>query len=789
MTHTREEVLDATLNYFNNDELATNVFFKYALQDGRDYFLELSPDDMHDRLASEFARIENNYPNPLSYETIRSYFDKFKKIVPQGSPMYGIGNNKLISLANCVVLEPPEDDMSSIMETCKSLANLYKRRCGVGVDISKLRPELSPVNNSAEFSSGAWSFADLYSYVTRMVGQKNRRGALMLTMDVRHPDIKKFITCKVDRKKVTGANISVRLTDEFMIAVENNENFQLQFPVDSENPTVVEVVEAREIWDLIVKTATESAEPGLLFWDTVCKLMPADFYPFFKTVSVNPCAELALGANDSCRLISINLKWFASGWSLGEFDKQEFVETVRIATRLSDDLVDLEIEKLQKIINSVDTNAERALFGNLLAAAQRGRRTGLGTHGFADMLARMGFSYDSEEALNFTHFVYQIFCETAYRESINLAKERGSFPDWDWQNEKNCDFHKVLPPSLVEEMSKFGRRNVSLLTCAPTGSVSILSQTSSGIEPVFRNSYIRRRKLDCYKEGCITDETGDMWEEFNVNHHNLNDWLKDNESVPLPEFFTTSDEIDWIRRVAIQGAIQRYIDHSISNTVNLPKDTGPEIVGEIYMEAWKLGLKGVTVYVDGSRDGVLLTGREFKYHDAIKRPETLECDIHHVNVKGESWTILIGLMGDKPYEILGGRSSMIEISRNITKGFLHKKRFKTRPNRYDLEIREHSIIRDVNKIFDNPDGSVLTRMISLALRHGANPSFLCEQLLKDPDASFVSFSKVLSRVLKTYILNGTKVSSKIIHECTGQPEVVYQEGCATCLVCGWSKCG
>lgn len=800
-----DDVFQASLKYFNGDELAANVWMsKYALKDG-DNFLEQTPDDMHHRLAKEFARIEKKFggDHALSEEYIYGSFKNFKHIVPQGSPMYGIGNPRPISLSNCVVVDSPEDTMSSIVDKGKELANLYKRRCGVGINISTLRPDGASVNNSAGTSSGSWSFADFYSYITRMVGQSGRRGALMISMDVRHPDIEKFITMKHDKTKVTGANVSVMLSDEFMKAVMSDSDFELKYPIDSKTPIYSRTVKAKKLWQLIIKSATTTAEPGLLMWDNIIKYMPAESYADvgFKTICTNPCAEIPLSAYDSCRLISINLKHFVQNrfTDQASFDFGTFARICKDAMRLSDDLVELELEKLKQVKSICDDATEKQLWSKLIDAATRGRRTGLGTHGLADAIAGLNLAYDSDEGLKIIDKIYSTLKVSAYRESIMLAKERGSFKEFDWEKEKKNAYIKSLPKEIRDGIEEFGRRNISILTNAPTGSVSLVSQTSSGLEPVFKNCHIRKKKINHDDNGSrvdSVDDMGDKWQHFNVFHHNVKEWIELNSndkgvSPPIPSFFTESDNIDWMRRIEIQGVIQKHIDHAISSTINLPRNTSTKVVGKLYLEGWKQGLKGVTIYVDGSRDGVLVNedSDKFDYKDARKRPNDLECDIHHVNIKGARWAIFVGLMDGKPYEVFGGLADHIEIPDDYKKGRIVKAvEFKKAPSRYDLKINGF-VIKNIIKQFDNATYQVHTRMISLGLRHGARPSFLVEQLLKDPDNDLSSFSKVLSRVLKKYIEDGTEVTTdKICPSCESEG-LVYQEGCVTCLDCGFAKCG
>ena len=805
--YNESEVREATLEYFSGDELATNVFMtKYCLKDKQGNFIEKTPDDMHRRLAKEFARMEDKFitrkSNHLTEDEIYSYLKDFQYIVPQGSPMMGIGNNHVnVSLSNCVVVDNPQDSVSSIMDAGKDLANLFKRRCGVGLDISDLRPEGAPVNNSARTTTGAWSFADFYSYVCRMIGQNGRRGALMISMDIRHPDIEQFVKMKHDLTKVTGANVSVKITDEFMEAVENGTPFTLQFPVNSETPEYTADVDASSLWASIVESATKTAEPGLLMWDNITKNLPAHCYPAYETKTTNPCGEIPLSAYDSCRLISLNLKNLVknSFQKNAEFDFGKLQQIAAIGMRLSDDLVELELEKLENIRRVADTPDEKKLWTKLYDAAHNGRRTGLGTHGLADAIACLGLAYDSPEALDVIEKIYQTLRDAAYEESVHLAQERGAFPAFDWNLEENNAFIQRLPAELQQLIAQHGRRNISILTNAPTGSVSIMSQTSSGLEPVFRNSYTRRRKLS-HDEGDtqadFVDDLGDRWVEYLVHHHNVQEYLALTGETEVPAFFVESDNIDWTRRVAVQSAIQASIDHSISSTINLPKGTSPELVGRLYLEGWKQGLKGITVYVDGSRSGVLIDKTQepdtgFPQHTAPKRPLELECNIHHTTIKGEKWVVMVGLLDGKPYEVMGGLSNLIEIPRGKAKGVLIKNPRKSINSIYDLRVGTNGdtiIIKDLVKVFDNANHSAFTRMISLGLRHGANIQYVVEQLQKDRDSDMFSFARCIARILKSYIPDGQEATEKTCTEC-GHEGLIYVEGCITCTVCGYAKCG
>ena len=793
-----EAVRTETERYFNQDTLATQVWMsKYALKNKQGLFLEKSPDDMHQRLTNEFIRMESKFQTSrsLSEEEIYEYLKDFKYIVPQGSPMMGVGNNHInTSLSNCVVVKGPEDNMSSIMNVGRELANLFKRRCGVGLDLTGLRPEGAAVSNSAGTTTGAWSFADFYSNVCRMIGQNGRRGALMITMDVRHPDVEKFITMKHDLTKVTGANVSIKINDDFMNAVKENKSFTLKYPVDSTTPTYSTIVQAKDLWETIVNSAKTTAEPGLLMWDNIKKYLPADAYEEFKTICTNPCAEIPLSAYDSCRLISINLKYLVDDpfTNDAKFNFKKFSKIVSAGMRLSDDLVELELEKLSTLIKISDTEDEKNLWGKLYSACNRGRRTGLGTHGLADALARLKLPYDSSEAIATTDSIYACLKEEAYTESICLAKERGVFPAFNHDVEKDNLYLKSLPLRIQEEMKKYGRRNISLLTNAPTGSVSILSQTSSGLEPVFRNSYIRRRKIESNhkEESIIVDGVGDLWQEYEVYHHNIKEWKELYPDEEFPDYFTESQHVNWRNRIEIQASIQKHLDHAISSTINLPSDTTTETVSNIYIEAWEKKLKGVTVYVDGSRSGVLLEKKKetFPQRSAPKRPETLKCDIHYSQIQGEKWIVLIGLLDEKPYEIFGGKASLLEFPKRYKVGAIRKHAFKKKNSIYDLYTDDNRfLIKDIVTVFNNPNNLAFARLISLCLRHGTEIKFMVEQLLKDKDSDMFTFSKCVARILKTYIKNGEIPSDKHCDECNVEA-LVYQDGCTICTFCGAGKC-
>lgn len=809
---TLEQVLDKSLDYFNNDDIATDVFInKYSLKDKNDNYYEPTPDWLHKRLAKDFARIEKKYKsseknwnrdwNLTYYHALK----EFSTLVAQGSPMAAIGNPfQVLSASNCVVIESPEDSMAGIMKAGTELAQLFKRRAGVGVDISKLRPNGAAVNNAARKTTGPCSFADLYSYITRLVGQDGRRGALMITMDVHHPDIEEFALMKANLKKVTGANVSVRLSNDFMEAVENNTDYEQRWPCEGE-AKIKRMVSAKKVWDTIVSSATKTAEPGLQFWDTMCEMLPAHCYPNFKSRTTNPCSEIILSANDACRLLSINLTGYVRRPFEEEcyFDFGSFKNDVKLAMRMLDNLVDIELELTQKIMNHCDSKDERAIWYKLYCSGERGRRTGLGTHGLADALAQLRVKYDSEDAIEVCDEIYRTLRDEAYRASVELAKERGPFPDFDWQLEKNNKFIKRLPKDILKDMKKYGRRNISILTNAPTGSISILSKCgafntrniSSGIEPVYRLSYTRRKKINPGDDNTrvdFVDELGDKWQEYEVKHGNLQNYFNKTEEKEIPSFFVTSDQIDWKFRVKLQGVIQQYIDHSISSTINLPRGTSVEKVKEIYMSAWKNGLKGVTVYVDGSRSGVLVTGDDIvnvnKRPETIvrmmapKRPDSLSCNIHHITVNGNKWIVVVGLLNGEPYEMFGGRNELISISKKYKTGKLVKSRGK-----YNLHLGDDDVvINNVVGTFNNPEYSWATRLVSVSLRHGTPIEFMVEQLSKE--GKIHDFNKAMARVLKRYIPNG-KVKSSVVCDSCNSTDLVWEEGCHTCASCGYAKCG
>lgn len=811
--YTYEEAFTKSKEYFYGNELSAKVFLdKYALRDLEGHILESTPDEMHDRLASEFARIDAEkygLDYQIRYQIYRSAINKFARIVPQGSPMSAVGNtHQRMSASNCVVIESPRDSIGGIIEAGCELAELYKRRCGVGLDISTLRPDGALVSNAARTTSGAWSFANFFSDITRMIGQAGRRGALMITLSVHHPDILKFVTMKQDLTKVTGANISVRLSDEFLRAVENDTEYEVRWPVDSKNPKVAFKLKAKEVWDVIIESATKTAEPGLIMWDNMINNLPAHCYEEFKTISTNPCSEIALSAYDSCRLISINLTGYVHNafQHNAQFDFEAFASDIRLGQQMADNLIDLELELITKIKEVCEPGRETDLWNKLYQAGFKGRRTGLGTHGLADALAQLNIRYDSEDGIILVDRIYQTLRDTAYDASIELAKTRGPFPIYSYEKETKCDFINRLPPHLLAKMEQHGRRNIALLTQAPTGSVSILSKVgefnrfnvSSGVEPVFRNSYIRRKKInpgDKNSRVDYVDIVGDSWQEFTVYHSNADNYLALFGVSELPNYFVTSDQIDWEKRVVIQGVEQQYIDHSISSTINLPKGTQPDVVAKLYLKSWKKGLKGVTVYVDGCRDGVLITnkasnaevdqdGRPVKILTAMapKRPAELPCEIHHATVKGVKWTVMVGLLHGEPYELFMGRAADLSVPVKHKTGKL----VKAGKGIYNLHATDEFIVKNIIKTSDDDESAWATRMISTSLRHGIPVEYLVEQLSKD--GSVVDINNVLARILRKYAKSSGK-KKDACPQCGGE-DLIYEEKCKRCASteCGWSGC-
>lgn len=830
---TQLEVVNASIEYFDGDELAAGVFAtKYSLPTLDGNLLELTPADMHARLAKEFARIESKYDDGMSYEEVYELLSNWS-VIPQGSPLSGIGNtNQVQSLSNCFVISPPEDSYGGILFTDQEQVQIMKRRGGVGFDISNIRPKGLPTSNAARTTDGIGIFMDRFSNSCREVAQGGRRGALMLTVDCRHPEIMTFIDIKRDRKRVTGANISIKFTDEFMRAVEDDSEFTLRWPVNA-TPEYAEytcVVRAKEVWNKFVEAAHDCAEPGALFWDRVRERSPADCYADvgYGTISTNPCAEIPLSPYDSCRLMVVNLfKFVKNPYGEGsEFDFENFTQTTMKAQRLMDDLIDLESEAVDRILQKISEDSEGDdvkkieidLWNKIKQATLGGRRTGLGITALGDTLAALGIQYGSPESVAMTEAIYKALASAAYTSSVQLAKQRGAFPVYDSSKEEGHQFLHQIWESLsleTQEMwNKYGRRNIAILTTAPVGSISCLTQTTSGIEPAFMLHYKRRKKIvESASEERVdfVDDLGDRWQEFDVYHHGFKQWmdtalteehsdLEADELIKMsPYYGATANEIDWIKSVEIQAVAQKWVCHGISKTCNLPSDVSTDMVSKVYMEAWRQGCKGFTVYRDGSRSGVLVSTdeakeeSEFKIHNAPRRPEELGCDIHQVTIKGEQWTILVGLFEDRPYEIMGGLSKFVEIPKKHKEGLLIKKSRKTVPSVYDLKVGENGsefTIKDVVSAFENPNHSSFTRILSLSLRHGAPIHYIVEQLQKgDKDMDLFSFSKVIGRVLKKYIQDGTRPGgSNDCPECNAPDSLQYTEGCVICTSCGHGKC-
>ena len=821
-----QKVYESSLEYFGGDELAASVFAgKYALQDEEGNYLELTPDDMHKRLAKEFARIEQKYDNPMSETEIYSLFQGFRFVVPQGSPMSGIGNDaKIQSVSNCFVIAAPEDSYGGILKTDQEQVQIMKRRGGVGFDVSTIRPKGMFTSNAAKTTDGIEVFLERFSNSCREVAQGGRRGALMLSISVHHPQVMDFIKIKRDLTKVTGANISVRVTDEFMKAVKSDTEYIQRWPVNSDTPEVHDHVNAREVWDALIEGAHASAEPGVLFWDTATRMTPSDAYSDvgFGSVSTNPCGEIILSPYDSCRLMLMNLTSFVKKpWTdEASFDWGKFRNYSRKAQRLMDDMIDIEIEQIDKILAKIDSDPEkrdtktpeRLLWLKIREVARNGRRTGLGVTGLGDTIAMLGQRYGDNKSIETVEEIYKWLSLASYEESIQLAKERGAFPLFKLEKEEGHPFISRVVGELVDPVQadyrQYGRRNIANTTTAPAGSVSCLTQTTSGIEPAFMLYYKRRKKVQNGEEVMFVDDLGDEWTEFNVYHHAFKQWLDSDHGTTAsesdldhavtfsPYHGATANEIDWRAKVKLQSVAQKWICHAISNTTNLPNDIDVETVKDIYMLGWELGCKGVTVYRDGSRSGVLVSTddkkeeKSFGERHAPKRPDELECDIYHTSVKGQKWVVLVGLLDGKPYEVIGGEASQIEIPRKFKKGKLNKRTFKTANSKYDLTIGEEDplLVKDVVSMFDNANYAGYTRTISLALRHGAPVQYLVEQMQKDKEADLFSFSKVIARCLKNYIVDGTTVDKTCPH-CGAEDSLVYQEGCVTCKSCGSSKCG
>jgi len=845
----QQEVENETLKYFRGDDLATRVWAtKYALKDSFGNIYELTPDDMHRRLASEIARIESKYPNPLSKEELFELLRDFKYIVPQGSPMTGIGNEyQVASLSNCFVIgfDGDSDSYGAIIKIDEEQVQLMKRRGGVGHDLSHIRPKGSPVKNSALTSTGIVPFMERYSNSTREVAQDGRRGALMLTVSIKHPDSESFIDAKLEAGKVTGANVSVKIDDDFMKAVTEKHNYTQQYPIYSNNPWFKKDINAEALWNKIIHNAWKSAEPGVLFWDTITRESVPDCYADlgYRTVSTNPCGEIPLCPYDSCRLLAINMYSYVKNPFTPEasFDFELFEKHVQLAQRIMDDIIDLEMEKIDKILEKIQSdpenddikNTEFQLWEKIKAKTSQGRRTGVGTTAEGDMLASLGLRYGTDEAIDFSEKVHKTVALAAYRSSINMAKERGAFTVYDAKREENNPYIlrlKEADEQLYNDMVKYGRRNIACLTIAPTGTTSIMTQTTSGIEPVFMPVYTRRRKVNPNDKNVtvdFVDENGDSWEEYVVFHHKFITWMEANNIsiskhyskdeldqlvARSPYYKATSNDVDWLKKVQMQGRIQKWVDHSISVTINLPNDVSEELVGQLYEEAWKSGCKGVTVYRDGSRAGVLLAVEEKKNDDEKKddkehcicydsatplvRPAVLNCEVVRFQNNKDKWIAFVGLKDGRPYEIFTGIADDddgIMLPKTVTEGKIIKVKNDEGQSRYDFQFVNKrgfkTTVEGLSYKFDKEFWNY-AKLISGVLRYGMP----IDQVIKlvsglQLDSESINTWKVgVERALKKYIPDGTQISEQACPHC-GQKTLVYQEGCLTCKNCAYSRCG
>jgi ribonucleoside-diphosphate reductase alpha chain len=831
--YSHDEAVDASIQYFKGDELAARVWAnKYALKDSFGRLFEKTPDDMHRRLAREIHRVERKYKNPLSEELIYSVLKDFKYIVPQGGPMTGIGNDyQIASLSNCFVIgnDGASDSYGGIMKIDQEQVQLMKRRGGVGHDLSHIRPKGTPVLNSALTSTGVVPFMERYSNSTREVAQDGRRGALMLSISIKHPDSGKFIDAKLESGKVTGANVSVKLTDDFMKAVETKTQFRQQYPINAADPKFAQNIDALELWTKIIHNAWKSAEPGVLFWDTIIRESVPDCYSDmgFATVSTNPCGEIPLCPYDSCRLLAINLYSYVNNpfTANAEFDFELYKEHVGLAQRMMDDIIDLELEKIDAILAKINADpeteelkhVERNLWTNIRKKAEEGRRTGIGITAEGDMLAGLGLRYGTDDATSFSVDVHKTLALEAYKSSTYLAKERGAFAIYDSEREKSNPFilrMKEADPVMYANMVKFGRRNIALLTIAPTGTTSLMTQTTSGIEPIFSTFYKRRRKVnpnDKDVKVAFKDEVGDSWEEFNVFHHKFVDWLKLNGYDPdevtrmgdlqiesiiekSPYYKATANDVDWIAKVNMQGAIQKWVDHSISVTINLPSDAKEELVSELYLTAWKSGCKGATVYRDGSRTGVLIAGKTEIAPERPKRPKVLDCDVIRFNINEEKWVAFVGLKESRPYEIFTGIADeeIFPIPKSIVKGKIIKIKEDDGKTRYDFQYTDKygykKTMGGLSHMF-KPEFWNYAKLISGVLRHEMPIQDVVNlvQSLKLDSESINNWKNGVERAMKKYVPNGTKAKGKC-GEC-GSDNLVYEEGCLICKDCGSSKCG
>ena len=843
-TYSYEEAYEASLKYFAGDELAARVWVnKYAMKDSFGNIYERSPQDMHWRIANEVARIEQKYPNPMSAQEVFDLLDHFHYIVPAGSPMTGIGNNhQVASLSNCFVigLEGNSDSYGAIMRIDEEQVQLMKRRGGVGHDLSDLRPKGSPVNNSALTSTGLVPFMERYSNSTREVAQDGRRGALMLSVSIKHPDSEAFIDAKMTEGKVTGANVSVKLDDAFMQAAINEKPYVQQFPIDAEEPLMKKEISAKKLWEKIVHNAWKSAEPGVLFWDTILRESIPDCYADlgFRTVSTNPCGEIPLCPYDSCRLLSVNLYSYVENpfTPNASFNYDKLKQHVRAAQRIMDDIVDLELEKIDAIMNKVKADpqtdevkhAEYHLWEKIKNKSSLGRRTGVGITAEGDMIAAMGLRYGTQEATDFSVSVHRTLALSAYGSSVEMARERGAFAIYDAEREKNNPFIlriKEADHQLYNDMVQYGRRNIACLTIAPTGTTSLMTQTTSGIEPVFMPVYKRRRKVnpnDADVHVDFVDEVGDSFEEYIVYHHKFLEWMRvngidttrkytqaeiDDLVAQSPYYKATANDVDWLMKVRMQGAIQKWVDHSISVTVNLPNDVDEALVNRLYVEAWRSGCKGCTIYRDGSRAGVMVSvsKKEKKAETPVPapnlqlvevRPKELECDVVRFQNNKEKWVAFVGLLNGHPYEIFTGLQDDeegISLPKTVVKGRIIKQTLEDGSHRYDFQFENKrgykTTVEGLSEKF-NPEYWNYAKLISGVLRYRMPIENVIKLVgsLQLKSESINTWKIGVERALKKYIVDGTKAKGKVCPVC-GQETLVYQEGCLICTNCGTSRCG
>jgi len=837
--YTHEEAFEASVAYFDGDALAANVWInKYALKDSKGHLYELTPADMHHRLAKEIERIEKKYKNPLTETEIFEVLDRFKYIIPAGSPMAGIGNEEQISsLSNCFVIgnDGASDSYGGILKIDQEQVQLMKRRGGVGHDLTHIRPAGSPVKNTALTSTGVVPFMERYSNSTREVAQDGRRGALMLSIGIKHPDAKHFIDAKLEQGKVTGANVSVKVDDEFMRALKDDTSYIQQFPINSKNPWVQKEIDPKDLWNKIIHNAWASAEPGVLFWDTIIKESIPDCYADsgFKTVSTNPCGEIPLCPYDSCRLLAINLYSYVENPFTPEayFNGDLFTKHTHIAQRMMDDIIDLEIEKVDAILGKIMADpetdevkqVEKRLWEKIREKSIQGRRTGIGITAEGDMLAALGLRYGSEDGITFSTEVHKLLAIEVYRSSVELAEQRGSFPLYSTELEKNNPFIariKENAPKVYEKMTRVGRRNIASLTIAPTGSISICTQTTSGIEPVFMVSYKRRRKVNPNDRNVLVnfvDEVGDAWEEYLVFHPKFETWLHINEYdvdevkhmndedlnkiiAKSPYYQSSSADINWVSKVTMQGEIQKWVDHSISVTVNVPESATEELVSEIYMKAWESGCKGMTIYREGSRSGVLVSNEkkndlskdDFNETKAPSRPKTLEADVIRFQNNYEKWMAVIGKINGKPYEVFTGKAEDFYLPPYVESGWVVKIKNKGERTRYDFQFEDRQgykiTVPALSRSFEQEFWNY-AKLISGVLRHGMPLHYVINLIsnLNFPDDNINTWRNGVVRSLKRYIPDGTNAVDTRCGAC-GENSVIYEDGCLICKSCGHSKC-